>query len=304
MASRSRRVFPLVPRYSMGGIDHGRERSRRRGQGADIAGSRPYRPGDHLASIDWHSSARLSAVQNDDVFVVREYYAELAPRVVVMVDRRPSMGLYSAELPWLRKPDVLREAITAIVAASYAARASVGYLEIGAVPYWVAPRRQSARQILQRLNREFDGPVNSMELAVDFLTRLRQDVPAGSFVFVISDFLRPPPIEAWTRLRARQLDVVPVIVQDPVWEQSFPLVNGLLIPVTDPETGSTQSIRLTEREAQERQRFNVARLRNIVSEFRRLQLDPVLLDTTAPAAIDLAFLNWAARRRRILGRAL
>jgi hypothetical protein len=242
--------------------------------------------------------------------VVREYYAEVAPRVVVMVDRRPSMALYSAELPWLRKPDVLREAITAIIAAAQAARASVGYLEIGlgsdgsAAPYWVAPRRQSASRILQRLNRGYDGPIDSMELAIDFLVRRRDDVPAGTFVFVLSDFLRPPPAEVWTRLRARQLDVVPVIVQDPVWEQSFPLVNGLLIPVTDSEAGTTRSIRLTERETQDRQRFNVARLRNLVDGFQRLQLDPVLLESAAPAAIDAAFLGWATRRRRILGRAL
>ena len=34
----------------------------RRGQGSDVAGSRPYRPGDHARTIDWKASARLSSV--------------------------------------------------------------------------------------------------------------------------------------------------------------------------------------------------------------------------------------------------
>jgi hypothetical protein len=94
-----------------------------------------------------------------------------------------------------------------------------------------------------------------------------------------------------------------VIVQDPVWEQSFPPVQGLLVPVTDADTGKTGSVRLTTRETQERQRSNEARLRELLQSFHRLQFDPVLLDTSDPAAIDLAFITWATRRRLTRGQA-
>lgn len=310
MASPPRRAFPLVPRYRTAGVAYGTQRSLRRGLGAEIAGSRPYRPGDRLAWIDWYASARLSLAKDEDVFVVRQYYAEIAPRVIVVVDRRPSMGLYPPGLPWLSKADVLREAVTAIVAAAHAARAYVGYLDFagspehdGSEPFWVAPHRQSVRRIMRRLSDEYAAPANSMELAVDYLLGLPRDVPAGSFVFVVSDFLRAPPDHVWSRVRTRRWDLVPVIVQDPVWEQSFPLVHDLLVPITDPETGKTKSVRLREGEAYERQEANRERLRELVHGFRRLQFDPVLLDTEDPTAIDAAFIRWAIRRRVTRGRA-
>jgi uncharacterized protein (DUF58 family) len=309
VASPRRRAFPLLPRQRMTGVAYGTQRSVRRGQGAEIAGARPYRPGDRLAWIDWYASARQSLVQGEDVFVVREYYAELAPRVIILADRRPSMALYPPDLPWLAKQDVLREATTAIVAAGHAARAYVGYLDFSrggpghgdVVPHWLAPHRQNDRLISRRLGEKFDAPTNSLELAIDYLLSLRRDVPAGSFVFVISDFLRPPAAQLWSRARARGWDLVPVIVQDPVWEQSFPAVQGLLVPVTDPEDGTTASVRLSGREADERRRSNEARLRDLILGFQRLQFDPVLLDTSDPATIDLKFINWATRRRLTRG---
>jgi uncharacterized protein (DUF58 family) len=310
MASLTRRAFPLVPRYRTAGVAYGTQRSLRRGQGAEIAGSRPYRPGDRLAWIDWNASARLSLAKDDDVFVVRQYYAEIAPRVIIVVDRRPSMGLYPSELPWLSKPDVQREAITAIVAAALAARAYVGYLDFAGrpehdnpEPFWLAPHRQSTSRIMQRLDTEYTASADSLGLSIDYLLGLRRDVPAGSFVFVVSDFLRSPPDHVWSRVRARKLDVVPVIVQDPVWEQSFPLVHNLLVPIADPETGKSISIRLKEGEARARQEQNQERLRWLVDAFRRLEFDPVLLDTEEPTAIDAAFIRWAIRRKLIRGRA-
>ena len=163
-------------RHRMTGVTYGSQRSLRRGQGAEIAGSRRYVPGDRLAWIDWHASARESLARDEDVFIVRQYFEEVAPRVIVVVDRRPSMALYSGEFPWLSKPLVLREASTAIVAAAHAARAYVGYLDFtaapggdGAAPHWISPHRQSAQRIVDRLGREFDAPRNSLELAIDYL---------------------------------------------------------------------------------------------------------------------------------------
>jgi len=74
------RTFPLVPHRRFVGASFGRDRSVRRGQGDEVVGSRPYRPGDHLAWIDWAASARLSAARGTDEFVVREYFAQEAPR--------------------------------------------------------------------------------------------------------------------------------------------------------------------------------------------------------------------------------
>jgi uncharacterized protein (DUF58 family) len=291
------------------GVAYGTEQSHRRGQGAEVAGSRTYRPGDRLAWIDWHASARLSLARNEDTFVVRQYYAELAPRVIIVVDRRPSMALFPPELPWISKRDVLREAATAIVAAAHAARAYVGYLDFSgggdrhvAAHHWVAPHRQSARRILRRLEGEFDAPADSLETAIDHLLGLGRDVPSGSFVFVLSDFLQTPSDRIWSRVRERRWEFVPVIIQDPVWEQSFPPIHGLVVPVTDTESGSTRSVRMTREEAFERQRSNEARLQGLIRRFRECRFDPVVLDSSDPWEVDLAFIRWATRRRLIRGR--
>jgi uncharacterized protein (DUF58 family) len=289
----------------MVGLAYGAQRSRRKGQGAEIAGARPYRPGDRLAWIDWYASARESLVRDDDVFIVREYYAEVAPRVVIVVDRHPSMGLYPSDLPWLSKSNVLQHALTAITAAAVAARAYVGHLDFSrggerraASPRWIAPHREGSRQVLRGAPGEFDAPANGLELAIEYLLGLPQDVPEGTFVFVLSDFLHPPPDHLWARAREKRWDVVPTIIQDRSWEQSFPAVEGLLIPFSDPETGRTGSVRISGREARERQAANAERLRDLRLKFQRLEFDTVLLDADDPAAVDLAFFNWAARRSR------
>ena len=64
--------------------------------GHDVAGSRPYRPGDDMDSIDWAASARLSTARGSDEFIVRERFAEEAPKVVIVCDRRPQMACFAS----------------------------------------------------------------------------------------------------------------------------------------------------------------------------------------------------------------
>ena len=78
-----------------------------------------YHPGDPVSAIDWYASARLSSAQGDAAFVVRERFAEEAPRVVIVCDRRPSMGLYGQPFPWLSKP--------AAVAGIFVGRGAAGW---------------------------------------------------------------------------------------------------------------------------------------------------------------------------------
>ncbi|NUT54615.1 MAG: DUF58 domain-containing protein, partial [Thermoleophilia bacterium] len=85
-------TFPLIPRRRVLGLAFGGLHSARRGAGSDDAASRPYRPGDDVGKIDWPASARLSLARGSDEFVVREHFAEEAPRDVVLADRRPTMS--------------------------------------------------------------------------------------------------------------------------------------------------------------------------------------------------------------------
>src|SRR6059036_413281 len=137
-------VFPLTPRRRLIGLSFGGMRSARRGAGSDVAGSRPYRPGDDIDAIDWAASARLSIARGTDEFIVREHYAEEAPRVVVFCDRRPAMAATRAPLPWLDKAGVLELAAKLVSDSAVAARSFIGYLDLGAEgeEVWRPPRTQ------------------------------------------------------------------------------------------------------------------------------------------------------------------
>src|SRR6059058_3134516 len=101
-------TFPLVLRRRLIGLAYGAMHSARLGMGSDVAGSRPYRPGDDVDAIDWPASAKLSSARGTEESIVRERFADEAPRVIVVSDRRPQMALFPPPLPWLRKDDATK----------------------------------------------------------------------------------------------------------------------------------------------------------------------------------------------------
>jgi uncharacterized protein (DUF58 family) len=302
---RSARTFDLVPRRRFVGVSFGRRRSTRRGQGDEVVGSRPYRPGDHVAWIDWAASARLSAARGTDEFVVRQYLAQEAPRVAILVDRRPSLGLFGHATPWLDKPTAVLSAAESIAASAVDALGEVAYLDHAAADghaFWLPPGgRRRLTDIRARLaDAPFSAPPRALELGLQALLRHGHVLPPGSFVFVLSDYLAPLRPAEWTRLRALRWDVVPVVIQDPTWEQSFPDVGGVVVPFADPATGRVAPTRFTRREVHELALGHERRLDRALRTFRHLGFDPVVVGTEdgfAPLAA------WAARRRALRRRA-
>ncbi len=308
MPLQRRNVFPLVPRYRVTGLPLGGAPSLRRGHGSDVAGSRAYVPGDPISTIDWRASARLSTARARDEFVVRERYAEEAPRVVILCDRRPSMALYGSPFPWLSKPDAVHSVVELVVASAEAKNASVAYLDYagsaarGGEPYWLAPAGRAARAVIgERTASElFDAREDGITHGLEFLARFRTELSSGTFVFVISDFLGAEvPTSAWLTAAARRWEVVPVLVQDPIWEQSFPLVDSVVLPLAEPGGGEVLDVRLSRREASARREANEERCERFLAGFSSLGLDPVVIGTSDDAAIDRAFVEWAAERRTV-----
>jgi hypothetical protein len=135
--------------------------------------------------------------------------------------------------------------------------------------------------------------------SLDTLFRHAPLFPVGTFVFVVSDFLTPVPARTWVRFRSLRWDVTPVIVQDPVWEQSFPDVGGVVLPVADPATGAVDDVWVAPRTARARRAENEARLRSLREGFGRLGFDPVLVESAGPLDVEACFHAWAERRRRL-----
>jgi uncharacterized protein (DUF58 family) len=299
----SRLTFPLVQRRRVIGLSYGGMHSARRGTGSDVAGSRLYRPGDDVDAIDWAASAKLSLARGTEEFIVRERFADEAPRLVVVCDRRPSMSLFPPPFPWLSKPDVVRTAAKAISDSGVAARAFIGYLDHGenGNAFWRPPRSQ--KELDEHEGRPHRAPEDSLARSVAHLIDHRRDLPAGTFVFVLSDFLTGTERRLWMRALERRWDVVPVVIQDPTWEQTFPDVSGIVVPFVDPATQGVHYGALSAADVAERKAANEQRFAAIVGGFRALDVEPVILSSADPARAINAFLDWADRRFHIRGRA-
>jgi hypothetical protein len=184
--------------------------------------------------------------------------------------------------------------------SAMAARADVASLDYGdGEPYWLPPGRKDVPALVQerQSTAAFDAGEDNLAEALSFLGQLRSDLPTGAFVFVLSDFLAPPSADAWLDAVAHGWDLVPVVIQDPVWEQSFPDVASVAVPVADPRSGRKELVRLSRREAHELRSRNERRLANLLAELVSLGLEPVLLGKSDPFEIDRAFIEWAELRR-------
>jgi hypothetical protein len=180
-------------------------------------------------------------------------------------------------------------------------RGSPGYLDLAdpRAPCWLPPHRQeNASRIRDRelLRSSYSAPADTIVRSFRHLARARADVPPGSFVFVLSDFLVSPATPVWRMATSLGWDVVPVILQDPRWEQSFPPVSGFALPLAAPGRSELQLVRLTRREAAERRSANERRLAGLLHSFTALALDAVLLSSDDPLEILSAFLRWHERR--------
>ncbi len=294
-------TFPLVPRRRLVGLAFGSMRGARRGTGTDVAGSRAYVAGDDPDRIDWAASARLSSARGTDEFVVREHYADEAPRVVVLSDVRAEMALGSPELPWLQKDQAALVAAELIAGSVAEARGLAGFLEYGRAPgvvSWCEPGSRGGSKALvdYTLGHDPGDEPAGAAAPLEFLAAHRRAVPSASFVFVLSDFLVTSPFAAWEDALDRGWDIVPVVIQDPVWERSFPSVDGIVLPLTGSD-GRRSLVRLGRGESARLKSEHEERSERLLGDFRALGIEVVQVASDDRDRILDAFLSWAAERQ-------
>ena len=245
-----------------------------------------------------------------DEFVVRERYAEEAPRVVVLCDRRPSMALYEPPFPWLSKPAARargdradrpqrrgrerRRRLPRLCGGDGSRRRAVLAAAARARSRCSGSRRGRTSSRLRRARRR------ARSSGLEFLGRFRSELSSGTFVFVISDFLAAvSPSAAWLTAAARRWEVVPVVVQDPIWEQSFPEFGSLVVPLARPRTGAAArgadlaSARLAARQRRERD----AAGRRCSASSPRSGSTRCSSTPATRSRSTVTFLDWAERRR-------
>ena len=295
-------TFPLIPRRRVIGLAFGGIRSVRRGSGSDVAGSRQYVPGDNLAWIDWAATARLSAVRDNDEFIVHEFFADEAPHVVMVADRRASMGIGASPLRRLDKPEALLQSLRLVRESARVTRSLTAYIDhAGGETTWRPPRSERFAPQAALEGRPFDAPADTVSRAFEHLHEHRRELPTQTFVFVLSDFLVPPDEGAWRRALEHRWELVPVVIQDPVWERSFPDVGALTVPYADPRAGGVVPVYLTRAEAAGLRSEHEERAAELTRVFRSLGAEPVMVDSHEPGAVLGSFLRWADLRMMARG---
>lgn len=289
-------LLELEPHVRIIGSLFGSSASRRRGQSDDVVSGRPYQPGDDVRRIDWATSARLSALRGEDHFVVRESYGEEAPFVCFTVDRSPSMALYPREYPWLHKPDAVRQIAEVVALSAGHYHCPVAFLDPDT---WRPPSTSNESEELTLLLDEgdYDRSEETIDSLFGRLHSVEHMLPGGSFVFCCSDFLEVPTQRTLAMIVDAQWELVPVVVQDPLWEQSYPEAAGeVALPVHD-RAGRFRLLRQSRADVRERRRAHEARLRRLEELFTGYGFPPIVISKAGTDALADALLSWNVRRR-------
>ena len=146
-------------------------------------------------------------------------------------------------------------------------------------------------------DRAFDAPADTVSQGLDFLGEHRRDLPTQAFVFVLSDFVMPPDLRVWTRALEHRWEIVPVVIQDPVWERSFPQIGGISVPYADPGSGRHYPAYITDREAARLRETHEQRWDGLVRDFRSLGIEPVSVPSHDYSDMLSSFLRWADLRQ-------
>jgi hypothetical protein len=208
------------------------------------------------------------------------------------------MSIEASPLRRLDKPKAMLTALELIAASAIAARSLTGYLDYAEGDAdWRPPRTEMRAEPGTLAERPFAAPDDTVSRGLEFLGEHRRDLPTQAFVFVLSDFVVPPDLRVWQRALEHRWELVPVMIQDPDWERSFPDVGGITIPYADPGTGRAIPVYLTQKEAASMRETNETRWETLTQDFRSLGVEPVVVHTHDYGEMLGAFLRWADLRQ-------
>ena len=250
------------------------------GTGTELAGIRPYRPGDDVRHLDWNVTARLQEPH------VRVHVAERALTSWLVLDVSASMGFGTADR---RKADVAEGVALAIGHVATRRGNRLGVTAVGAGQPRIARPRQGRAGLLGMLAQlraepEPDGAGPTALAAA--LRGTSNTARARGFVVAVSDFRGERDWEGPLRALGTRHGVLAVEVRDPR-EQSLPPMGDLWL--VDPETGrqvqvNTGSSRVRKRFA----RAAAAERDAVATAIRRARADHLVLATEGDWLRDLA----------------
>jgi uncharacterized protein (DUF58 family) len=278
-----RRIHGLVP---------GEFRANDLGGGLELAGVRPYQPGDDVRRMDWNVTARTAVAH------VRVHVPERALTTWLVLDVSPSMTFGTARR---RKADVAEGVAIAVGHLATQRGNRLGIVTFGGRTDRRVPPTVGRDGLLATLLVAGDEPtadpapgtaVATASVALRFVAATAR---RGGLVVIVSDFRGP---RDWLRPMnavAARHQVIAVQVDDPR-ESDLPDVGELTL--VDAETG--REVRVDTSSARLRERFAAAAVQERVAlsrELRRIGVGHVTLSTSTD------WLQGLAAQLRVLGTA-
>ena len=255
-----------------------------KGRGMAFDEVRQYQPGDDIRLIDWNVSARMN-----DMYV-KQFVEEREMTVMLVVDMSAS-GLFGSGAQVKREVAAELAAVVAFSAIKNNDRVGL-IIFTDRVEKFVPPKKGKKhvlRVISEILTYEPESRKTDLAAGLQFLGRVTK---RRSVVFMLSDFINPPPdgeapdprrqavpkkLEHALKVVARKHDLIPVTITDAL-EEELPHIGGLLNHV-DLETGEEGIFDSGGREAKAYADFMV-RAREVRQRlFRKLKMDHINVRT-------------------------
>jgi len=262
-----------------------------KGQGIEFSEVREYTPGDDIRAIDWNVTARTGSPY------IKKYNEERELTLIIACDVSGSQQFGSAKQ--------LKQEAAAELTALFALSALQNNDKVGLllfsdqVELYVPPRK--GRKHILRLIREvvaFEPKHTGTDIGMSLET-LNKVIKRQGILILISDFLAPLSSFAKPfRLAAKKFDLIPVLLQDKL-ERRLPAL-GLCVDVTDPETGESDFISLSDASLnRELARFHEEHDTQLRRLFNPYKIDPIVVDTAQDTADPvIAFFKQRAKKLR------
>ena len=209
-----RAVASRLPPHSLvaSGRMFGPQRARRHGRGIDFEEVRAYLPGDDVRAIDWRVTARSTEAH------IKVFREDREQPLMLLVDQSPAM--FFGSRCCYKSVQAAHVAALLAWAALRQGHPVGGISYSGADWYAEAPRRdnRTALRLLHRVaefNRTLDARRHAASHLGDALMRLERTAPAGSLIWLISDFntVSAPALGQLSKLLRRH-DIVVARISD------------------------------------------------------------------------------------------
>ncbi len=285
------RKLELMVTRRLDGLLAGDHHSLLRGAGTELAGGRPYEPGDDVRRMEWNLTARLGDPH------VRETEADRELETWMVVDTSASLDFGTADC---EKRDLALAAVAAIGFLTARAGNRLGAVLCGGDRLDVVPARAGRGPMAALLGRIYDSPRRTTPPAAEAdlsaaLQSLHRQRRRRGQVVVVSDFADPTN---WARPLSHLVlrhQTLAIEVRD---RREDELPNVGLLALVDPETGARLEVPTGSRRVRERFAEAAAQRRiDMQQQLRRAGAQHLVLATDRDWLLDVARFVQSSRRR-------